>query len=120
LLSANKSALNSSVRRIPPQTYMLTPRLDVLECEQYEALTAAGSHHDILAEEQAAVLYTVITSGRLPTDVGFAPQRSYVAARLRQTGLIHDDRLTGGIRASDDVLFSLRLASDRADPLPST
>jgi hypothetical protein len=46
-----------TVRRVPPQTYTLTPRLDVLTDAQHQALTASRAHRDILGEDQAAVLY---------------------------------------------------------------
>ena len=39
-----------ALRRVPPHTYTLTPRLDVLNRKQHQELTQTGYHRDILVE----------------------------------------------------------------------
>jgi hypothetical protein len=77
-----------ALRRILPNAYTLAPRLDVLDREQHQALTRPGPHRDILAEDQAAALHTVIALGYLDGYLHHPSRNPTAEYQLEQAGLI--------------------------------
>ncbi|MEU4546929.1 hypothetical protein [Nonomuraea dietziae] len=49
-----------AIERIPPQTYLLRPRLDLLSRAQQQAIHSAADYHQPLTEEEATLLLSVI------------------------------------------------------------
>ncbi|WP_433249005.1 hypothetical protein ACQPYK_01565 [Streptosporangium sp. CA-135522] len=57
-----------ALRRIPPQTYTLTPRVDILNAHQQSMIAYPRFPHSILAVEQTDVLYAALAFGPLPAS----------------------------------------------------
>jgi hypothetical protein len=102
-----------ALRRVPPHTYTLTARLDILQPHQHKAVLEAACHQDTLGQEQADALYAVLTLGRLQRE------HHHAEHRLRKAGLISGGCFSDRLRVSDDVLFSLRCPrAGHADEVP--
>jgi hypothetical protein len=105
-----------AVRRVPPETWTVTPRLDVLTQAQRRALrdvTGAA----VLDDDQARVLLAALAVGQKwqgGNYPGLRAQPGWAAAEaaLKETGLIYSDSGPGEIHVSDDVRFSLRYSDD--------
>jgi hypothetical protein len=109
-----------ALRRIPPETWTVTPRLDVLIQAQHRALrdtTGAA----ILDDDQARVLLAALAAGQkwqggnypgLRTRPGWAAAE----AALKETGLIYSRGGPDEVHVSDDVRFSLRYSDDDLIP----
>ena len=105
-----------ALRRIPPETWTVTPRLDVLTQAQRRALRdTAGAA--ILDDDQARVLLAALAAGQkwqggnypgLRTRPGWAATE----AALKETGLIYSRGGPDEVHVSDDVRFSLRYSDD--------
>jgi len=103
-------------RRIPPETWTVTPRLDVLTQAQHRALrdtTGAA----ILDDDQARVLLAALAAGQKwqgGNYPGLRAQPGWAAAEaaLRETGLIYSISGPDEVHVSDDVRFSLRYSDD--------
>lgn len=104
------------LRRIPPETFTLTPRLDTLTAGQQHAVQAATSwtRTNFLAEEQAIVLLGALAYGHGPQYATFRDndQNRHAEAALERAGILHNDHDTNHVRVSDDVLYSLRYRDD--------
>ena len=101
-----------ALRRIPPETWTVTPRLDILTQAQRRALRDVTGAAD-LDDDQAAVLLAALAIGQkwqggnypgLQTRPGWAAAE----AALKQAGLIYSSTGPDEVHVSDDVLFSLR------------
>jgi len=99
-----------ALRRIPPQTYTLTPRVDILNAHQQSMIAYPRFPHGILAVEQADVLYAALAFGPLPAYTAYRDEHPYAEECLRQVGLIIRGP-HGEVRVNDDVLFGLGYAA---------
>jgi hypothetical protein len=103
-----------ALRRIPPETWTVTPRLDILTPAQRRALrdtTGAAT----LDDDQARVLLAALATGQTGTWAGLRAQPGWPAdaeAALKQAGLIHSVNGAHHVHVSDDVKFSLRYSDD--------
>ncbi len=105
-----------ALRRIPPETWTVTPRLDVLTQAQHRALrdtTGAA----ILDDDQARVLLAALAAGQKwqgGNYPGLRAQPGWAAAEaaLKETGLIYSRSGPDEVHVSDDVRFSLRYSDD--------
>jgi hypothetical protein len=105
-----------ALRRIPPETWTVTPRLDILTQAQRRALrdvTGAAT----LDDDQARVLLAALAVGQKWQGSNYPglraqPGWAVAEAALKQTGLIYSDSGPGEVHVSDDVRFSLRYSDD--------
>src|SRR5260370_2935752 len=105
-----------ALRRIPPETWTLTPRLDVLTQAQRRALRDITGV-PILDDDQAHVLLAALAAGQKwqgGNYAGLREQPGWAAAEaaLRETGLIYSSTGPDEVHVSDDVRFSLRYSHD--------
>lgn len=110
-----------TIERIPPETYTLRPRLDLLSRAQQQAIHSAADYHQPLDEPEATLLLSVIWCGRTPEYADFREQHLDLERELRLRGLIRDKGVPTKAEASADVQYSLRLTrgehlADLADP----
>ncbi|MEV4064678.1 hypothetical protein [Nonomuraea dietziae] len=98
-----------AIERIPPQTYLLRPRLDLLSRAQQQAIHSAADYHQPLTEEEATLLLSVIWCGRSPQYAAFRTRHLELERELRLCGLLRDSGAPSRIEASADVQYSLRL-----------
>jgi hypothetical protein len=105
-----------AVRRIPPHTYTLKPRLDILTKDQRRAVSATRRHHSVLAEDEAVVLLSAIGihwrrrhewAEHRDTD-----RLSDAETTLKEAGLLHSDTGPHRVEVSPDVIYSLRYHDD--------
>jgi hypothetical protein len=103
-----------ALRRVPPETWTVTPRLDILTQAQRRALrdtTGAAT----LDDDQARVLLAALATGQGDTWAGLRAQPGWPAgaeAALKQAGLIYGVSGPHHVHVSDDVKFSLRYGDD--------
>jgi hypothetical protein len=105
-----------ALRRIPPETWTVTPRLDILTQAQRRALrdtTGAA----VLDDDQARVLIAALAAGqKWQSDAypGLRARPGWTAAEaaLKEAGLIYSSSGRDEVHVSDDVLFSLRYRDD--------
>jgi hypothetical protein len=102
-----------ALRRIPPETWTVQPRLDILTEAQRRALrdtTGAA----VLDEDQAHVLLAALATGQSDSYAGLRAQRGWAGAEtaLKETGLIYSSNGPHRVHVSDDVKFSLRYSDD--------
>ena len=102
-----------ALRRIPPETWTVTPRLDILAQAQRRALRDVTGAV-ILDEDQACVLLAAIAAGQTDTYAELREQPGWidVEAALKQAGLIYSRSGPYEVHVSDDVRFSLRYSDD--------
>ena len=117
-----------ALRRVPPETWTVTPRLDVLTQAQRRALrdtTGAAT----LDDDQACVLLAALAVGQKCQRGDYPALRAqpgWIAteAALKEAGLIYSSTGPDEVHVSDDVRFSLRYCDDRhiarelGEPLP--
>ncbi len=105
-----------ALRRVPPETWTVTPRLDILTQAQRRALRDfAGAA--VLDDDQARVLLAGLAAGQEWQSNAYAGLRAQpgwdaAEAALKQTGLIYSINGPGQVHVSDDVKFSLRYSDD--------
>lgn len=58
-----------ALRRVPPDAYTLTARLDILTAEQHLAVAGATRHHSALTNDEATVLLAAIGVSRWPPQI---------------------------------------------------
>ncbi len=105
-----------ALRRIPPETWTVTPRLDVLTQVQRRALrdiTGAA----ILDDDQARVLLAALAAGQKWQGGNYPALRAQpgwaaAEAALKEAGLIYSRSGPAEVHVSDDVRFSLRYTDD--------
>ena len=105
-----------ALRRIPPETWTVTPRLDVLTQVQRRALrdtTGAA----ILDDDQARVLLAALAAGQKWQGGNYPALRAQpgwaaAEAALKKAGLIYSRSGPDEVHVSDDVRFSLRYTED--------
>jgi hypothetical protein len=105
-----------ALRRVPPETWTVTPRLDILTQAQRRALrdtTGAAT----LDDDQASVLLAAITVGQKwqsDTYAGLRARPGWATAEtaLKEAGLIYSSSGPDEVHVSDDVRFSLRYSDD--------
>jgi hypothetical protein len=102
-----------ALRRIPPETWTVTPRLDILAQAQRRALRDVTGTA-ILDDDQACVLLAAIAVGQTDTYAELREQPGWtdVEAALKQVGLIYSRSGPYEVHVSDDVRFSLRYSND--------
>lgn len=102
------------LRRVPPETFTLTPRLDLLAPDQQQAVQTITGRSNFLAEEEAIVLLAALAYGHdgpcYATFRDTEPHRHAEAALERAGILSHDHALR--VSVADDVLYSLRYRDD--------
>ena len=103
-----------TLRRVPPETFTVTPRLDVLTAGAHQKIHNTGSWYDILAENEALVLLGALAYGRGPTYAEFRDNDPYrhAEATLKQAGILYSDYGPHHVAVTDDVLYSLRYRDD--------
>jgi hypothetical protein len=105
-----------ALRRVPPETWTVTPRLDILTQAQRRALrdtTGAVT----LDDDQAHVLLAALAVGQKwqsDTYAGLRARPGWAAAEaaLKEAGLIYSSSGPDEVHVSDDVRFSLRYRDD--------
>ena len=105
-----------ALRRIPSETWTVTPRLDVLTQAQRRTLrdtTGAA----ILDDDQARVLLAALAVGQKWQGGNYPALRAQpgwaaAEAALKETGLIYSISGPDEVNVSDDVRFSLRYTDD--------
>jgi len=102
-----------ALRRIPPETWTVTPRLDTLTDTQRRALrdtTGAA----LLDDDQARVLLAALAAGQSDIYAELRARPGWAAAQtaLKETGLIYSSNGPHQVHVSDDVRFSLRYSDD--------
>lgn len=102
------------LRRVPPETFTLVPRLDILTIGQHRAMQSTAGRTNFLAETEAIVLLGALTYGHGPQYAAFRDNdhHRHAEAALTQAGILHTDDDPHHVRVSDDVLFSLRYRGD--------
>ncbi|WP_242911477.1 hypothetical protein [Actinomadura terrae] len=106
-----------ALRRVPPDAYTLTARLDILTSEQHLALAGATRHHSTLTDDEATVLLAAIGVSRWPSQVDWNelradPRYQAAVAALKEAGVLYSDTGPHRIGVHPDVLFSLRYEDD--------
>lgn len=103
-----------ALRRVPPETFTLTPRLDVLTAGQQQAIQATTSWTNVLAQDEAIVLLGALAYGHGPRYATFrdTDQHRHADATLKRAGILYSDHGPHHVRVSDDVLYSLRYRDD--------
>jgi hypothetical protein len=105
-----------ALRRVPPETWTVTPRLDILTRAQRRALRDTTGTA-VLDDDQTRVLLAALAVGQkwqggnypgLRTRPGWAAAE----AALKQAGLIYSSGGPDEVRVSDDVNFSLHYRDD--------
>ena len=104
-----------ALRRIPPETWTVTPRLDVLTQAQRRALrdtTGAA-----ILDDQARVLLAALAAGQKWQRGNYPALRAQpgwaaAEAALKEAGLIYSRSGPDEVHVSDDVRFSLRYTDD--------
>jgi hypothetical protein len=105
-----------ALRRIPPETWTVTPRLDVLTQAQRRALRDTTGV-PTLEDDQARVLLGALAVGQkwqggAYADLRARPGWAAAEAALKQAGLIYSISGPDEVHVSDDVRFSLRYSDD--------
>ena|SRR6266849_2842216 len=102
-----------ALRRIPPETWTVTPRLDILTGAQHRALRDTTGTAD-LDDDQARVLLAALAAGQSDAYAGLRAQPGWADAEtaLKETGLIYSSTGPHRVHVSDDVRFSLRCSDD--------
>lgn len=102
------------LRRVPPETFTLAPRLDTLTVDQQQAVQTMTGRTNFLAEEEAIVLLGALAYGhdgpRYATFRATELHR-YAEAALERAGILTSDPARR-VSVSDDVLYSLRYRDD--------
>jgi hypothetical protein len=103
-----------ALRRVPPESFTLTPRLDVLTAGQQQAIQATTSWTNVLAEDEAIVLLGALAYGHGPQYATFrdTDQHRHADATLKRAGILYSDHGPHHVSVSDDVLYSLRYRDD--------
>ncbi|MDN5750253.1 MAG: hypothetical protein L0H64_17370 [Pseudonocardia sp.] len=102
------------LRRVPPETFTLAPRLDILTVEQQQAVQTITGRTSFLAEEEAIVLLGALAYGHDgPRYATFRDTESHrhAHAALERAGILSIDH-THRVNVDDDVLYSLRYRDD--------
>jgi hypothetical protein len=102
-----------ALRRFPPETWTVTPRLGSLTRAQRRALRdTAGAA--VLDDDQARVLLAALAAGQTAAYADLRAERGWAAAEaaLKETGLIYSINGPHRVHVSDDVKFSLRYSDD--------
>jgi len=99
--------------RVPPETWTVTPRLDILTGAQRRVLRDTTGAAD-LDEGQARVLLAALAAGQSDAYAMLRAQPGWAGAEavLKETGLIYSSTGPHRVHVSDDVRFSLRYSDD--------
>ena len=102
-----------ALRRVPPETWTVTPRLDILTQAQRRALCDA-SGAATLDDDQARVLLAALAAGQPGTYAALRARPGWADAEaaLKEVGLIYSINGPHKVHVSDDVRFSLRYGDD--------
>ncbi|MGH3572220.1 MAG: hypothetical protein ACRDR6_29905 [Pseudonocardiaceae bacterium] len=115
-----------SLQRIPPETFTVTPRLDVLTERQHRSVHTTAGYHSILTQDKAIVLLGALAYGHRPEYVSFRDTGSHrrAEARLKRAGILYSANGPHRVCVDDDVLYSLRyrddshIARERGEDIP--
>jgi hypothetical protein len=102
------------LQRVPPETFTVTPRLDLLTAGQHQAIQASTGWINILADNEAIVLLGALAYGHRPEYATFRDSDHYrhAEATLKRAGILYSDHGPHHVNVSDDVLYSLRYRDD--------
>ncbi len=103
-----------TLQRVPPETFTVAPRLDILTAGQHRAIQASTGWTNILAEDEAIVLLGALAYGYGPEYATFrdSDHRRHAEAALKRAGILYSDHGPHHAEVSDDVLYSLRYRDD--------
>ncbi len=103
-----------ALRRVPAETFTLTPRLDLLTAGQQQAIQATTSWTNVLAQDEAIVLLGALAYGHGPRYATFrdTDRHRHADAALKRAGILYSDHGPHHVSVSDDVLYSLRYRDD--------
>ncbi|MEV3986909.1 hypothetical protein [Nonomuraea sp. NPDC049758] len=108
------------LRRVPPDRFALTPRLDLLTAEQRQAVCDGARAGTGLTDDEAAVMLTALACGHTPDYAAFRTRPGWHEAEttLKSGGLLYSDNGPHRAFAAADVLYSLRYHGDHEHPPP--
>jgi hypothetical protein len=97
-----------TLQRVPPETFTVTPRLDILTAGQHRAIQASTGWINILADDEAIVLLGALAYGHRPEYATFRDSDHYrhAEATLKKAGILYSDHGPHHVSVSDDVLYS--------------
>jgi hypothetical protein len=77
-----------SLRRVPPETFTVSARLDLLTAGQHQAIQSTSSWSGILAQDEALVLLAALAYGSGPQYATFRDNDHYLHAEaaLKRAG----------------------------------
>jgi hypothetical protein len=97
-----------ALRRLPPGTFTLAPRLDQLTDQQRSGLTDLANQHDPLTVAQAQALLAAINLGHTPDYETWREDHLAAEQQLKDRGLIRTTNGPHRVEVHPDVLLSLR------------
>jgi hypothetical protein len=110
-----------ALRRVPPDTYTLGPRLDQLTDQQRANLTDLANDRAPLTLAEAHALLAAINLGNLPDYETWRGDHLAVEQQLKDRGLIITTNGPHRVEVHPDVLLSLRYrAAAELDATPPT
>jgi hypothetical protein len=82
-----------SLRRVPPETFTVGARLEILTAAQHHAIQSTSSWSGILAQNEALVLLAALAYGSGPQYATFRDndQHRYAEAALKRAGILYSD-----------------------------
>jgi hypothetical protein len=95
-----------SLRRVPPETFTVSARLDILTAGQHHAIQSTSGWSGILAQNEALVLLAALAYGSGPQYATLRdndPHR-YAEAALKRAGILYSDHGPHHAKVSDDVV----------------
>ncbi|MEV4251703.1 hypothetical protein AB0J52_00895 [Spirillospora sp. NPDC049652] len=103
-----------ALRRVAPERYTLTPRLDTLTDHERTAIHDTDRSRGLLDEHDALVLLTALAEGDGPRYLAHRASESwrYTERALKGSGLLYSRNGPHHVSVADDVLFSLRYRTD--------
>jgi hypothetical protein len=97
-----------ALRRVPPGRYTVTPRLDILDADQRDAIRVAPIRRGVMGEPGVAVLLEALTADGA---IAIGPDRRQAIDALVLAGYLHRHP-DGRVTPSPDVLYSLRYTTE--------
>jgi len=103
-----------ALQRVPPQTFTVTPRLDILTQHQHRSLQSTAGYSRTLTQNEAIVLLAALAYGHCSDYATFRDSDHYRHAEtaLKRAGTLYSVNGPHRVDVSDDVLYSLRYRDD--------
>ncbi|GAB1639603.1 helix-turn-helix domain-containing protein [Krasilnikovia sp. MM14-A1259] len=96
-----------ALRRIPPATWTITARRDILTTEQQQAVTEAAGYRNALTVNEANVLLAAHALGNTPDYAGWRQEHLDTEQQLKTAGLLRCINGPHHAELHPDVVFSL-------------